>query len=73
MGKVSRRKIPIDWHPKKYITDCCNDIIWSRYPGAYTECKCGENFVDEHVGYLRCGRGVKSLNTTPLGKALEEK
>lgn len=43
------------WNPSKMLAECCGDIIWSKFPGQYKECKCGESFVDQTRHYGRAG------------------
>jgi len=37
----------------KYQCELCEDIIWSRYPGHFCECKCGESYVDQTREFTR--------------------
>ena len=41
------------FNPTKYEVPCCKDIIWSRYPGEYRKCECGQSAVDETEHYCR--------------------
>lgn len=35
------------WNPPRYLTICCDDIIWSRIPGEFRRCECGKTYVDQ--------------------------
>ena len=43
----------VEFNPQHYITLCCGDEIWSRYPGEFVQCKCKEAFVDQTEYYTR--------------------
>ena len=37
----------------KYQCTICKDIIWSKYEGQFTTCKCGAISVDQTAYYTR--------------------
>ncbi len=39
----------------KYKTQCCGEIIESKYRHDFVECKCGKSFVDGGSDYSRRG------------------
>jgi len=41
------------FNPTKYWTKCCNDIIWSRFPGEFRKCSCGQVAIDQTEHYRR--------------------
>lgn len=59
------------WEPTRYLAECCNSIIFSRYSGHLCSCKCGEAFVDETDAYGRCSGKMRELPKSELEKELE--
>lgn len=47
MRKVS------DWSPTQHQTGCCNEWIWSRFPGEFRKCTCGFSAIDQTEYYAR--------------------
>lgn len=39
--------------PTKYKVSCCGDVIWSRFPGEFRKCHCGQTAIDETEHYAR--------------------
>lgn len=52
MSEEKKKELP-PWNPCKYKCKKCEDIIWSRRPGEFRPCKCGECFVDQTRYYAR--------------------
>jgi hypothetical protein len=46
------------WNPAKFKCPKCETVIWSRYPGQFCGCKCGDCFVDQTRYYSRHGGDV---------------
>lgn len=42
---IDSNKTP--WNPSLFETECCWDLIYSRYQGEFCRCKCGKTFIDE--------------------------
>jgi hypothetical protein len=59
------------WKPTKMLATCCNSVIFSKYPGQYAQCKCGESFVDETESYSRSRGKLELYVPTELEKELE--
>jgi hypothetical protein len=60
-----------DWNPTRYLAKCCGSIIFSKYSGTLSGCKCGKAFVDETDHYVRLEGDVEALPKTKLEKELE--
>lgn len=43
------------WNPTIMYCGECGEVIYSKRPGHYKECGCGESFVDETREYGRMG------------------
>lgn len=41
------------FNPTKYKVSCCGDVIYSRFPGEFRKCSCGQCFVDQTEYYTR--------------------
>lgn len=43
------------FNPAKMQCVKCKDIIWSKHPGEWVQCKCGKSYVDQTRYYMRVG------------------
>lgn len=43
------------FNPTIYQCTQCDDYIWSRYPGHWSGCCCGQSYVDQTSHYVRLG------------------
>lgn len=41
------------FNPIKYRTRCCNDILYSRFPGEFRKCNCGHLAIDQTEFFCR--------------------
>lgn len=59
------------WKPTIYQCRNCRDIIFSKKPGYFAACKCG-NYVDETHHYCRMGGSPNALKIIQKGNSSEE-
>lgn len=55
-----------NWTPDEYYCTICGEVIFSRYPGHFCSCGCGESFVDQTQEYTRL-----TVDTKPVPKEVE--
>lgn len=41
------------WNPRKFKVSCCGYVIYSRFPGEFRKCFCGNSAIDQTEYYSR--------------------
>lgn len=58
------------FNPIKYRTTCCNDVLYSRFPGEFRHCHCKKVAVDQTEHYQRFIGGAQYL--VPIDEEQDE-